>query len=282
MNVRVIGNARAENRPERRGPWRLLALLLLSSSLASVSTPAHGVADGQFWLRCAASNRLSDDPIIYPGEPGASHLHEFLGNESTNAHSTYAEMVSAETSCSLSGDTAAYWVPALIGPEGPVRVVGVAVYYRGPVGGRTVAPPPDHRAVVGPNGVKKSWWSCVGVVGTTSDTIPDCGDARVKANILFPECTDGRTDSADHREHLAFAIRGRCPSTHPVRITRVALHVTFDSNGGSGFTLSSDDGTPGASLHADFWNTWDQTTLESLVARCINLDLVCKNLRGSI
>jgi hypothetical protein len=279
VNVRVIRNVRAEHRTERRGPGRLLTVLLLSSSLASVSTPAHGAADGQFWLKCAASNRLSDDPIIYPGDPGASHLHEFLGNESTNAHSTYADMVTAETNCRLTADTAAYWVPALIGPDGPVRVVGVAVYYRGPVG-RTVAPPPDHRAVAGPSGINKSWRSCVGVVGTKSDTIPDCGDARVKANILFPECTDGRTDSADHRAHLAYVVKGRCPGTHPVRITRVALHVTFDSTGGSGFILSSDDGTPGASLHADFWNTWDQETLESLVARCINLDVVCKNLRG--
>jgi hypothetical protein len=33
---------------------------------------------GQFVVECPFSHALSDDPIIYPGDAGASHLHAFL------------------------------------------------------------------------------------------------------------------------------------------------------------------------------------------------------------
>src|ERR1700712_5491908 len=85
-------------------------------------------------LTCALSHRLSDDPITAHGVPGGSHLHDFTGNATTNANSTFASMESPVnrrpaatyngarivpgTSCNLptygagtAGDTAAYWRP---------------------------------------------------------------------------------------------------------------------------------------------------------------------------
>jgi hypothetical protein len=50
--------------------------------------------------------------------PGAAHLHEFFGNTSTNASSTYATMIAKATPCSVLGDTAGYWVPALFNGAG--------------------------------------------------------------------------------------------------------------------------------------------------------------------
>ena len=42
----------------------------------------------QFLVECDYSHMAEDDPIVYPGAPGASHLHVFFGNTSTNANST--------------------------------------------------------------------------------------------------------------------------------------------------------------------------------------------------
>src|SRR5262245_61740547 len=67
---------------------------------------------------CRFSHRNTDDPIVYPGQPGKSHDHTFIGNDSTNAFSTVETMLGASSSCRREGDTAGYWVPTLISPDG--------------------------------------------------------------------------------------------------------------------------------------------------------------------
>ena len=59
-----------------------------------------------------------DDPIVYPKQPGASHLHDFFGNTTTNAFSAYAGMLAGGTNCQEPGDTAASWAPALLRKHG--------------------------------------------------------------------------------------------------------------------------------------------------------------------
>src|SRR6185369_4163416 len=78
--------------------------------------PARAAQTGQFVLRCPYSHSLPDDPIVFPGQPGVSHLHDFLGNTSTDAFSTYGSMTlsSATTTCPpTTGDTSGYWIMAL-------------------------------------------------------------------------------------------------------------------------------------------------------------------------
>ncbi|MEI6403953.1 MAG: hypothetical protein WCP59_17400, partial [Actinomycetota bacterium] len=43
---------------------------------------------GQFVVECGFSHAGTDDPIVYPGQPGASHEHVFFGNTGTDAAST--------------------------------------------------------------------------------------------------------------------------------------------------------------------------------------------------
>jgi len=62
--------------------------------------------------------------------------------------------------------------------------------------------------------------------------------------------------------------KGACPTTHPVSVPRLHLKSVYDTYGGPGITLSS--GAPGT-MHADFWNTWDQTQLAFMIRSCINL-----------
>lgn len=78
---------------------------------------------------------------------------------------------------------------------------------------------------------------------------------------------------------MTYSSGRRCPTSHPVLLPRLTMHVTFDLNDGRGATLASDGGAPGGTqLHADFWNTWNQGVLEFLVNACLNTGRSCKRM----
>ena len=109
--------------------------------------PAAQAATPRFQIRCHPSHLAQEDPIVSPGVPSA-HMHEFFGNTTTNARSTYQSMVGGGTTCSAVADTAGYWVPTLISPDGQVvQAETILLYYRGEEGALTVAFPPDLRMV---------------------------------------------------------------------------------------------------------------------------------------
>ena len=62
-------------------------------------------------------------------------------------------------------------------------------------------------------------WSCGAVGGKPRYyTIPACtDDETLQLQATFPNCWDGRRlDSPDHKQHMKYASRGICPSSHPV------------------------------------------------------------------
>src|SRR5204863_3050651 len=90
----------------------------LGASTAACLTSGNP-ANGGWLIRSASDDgattytgSMMDDPIVFPGQPGASHMHDFFCNKATDAFSTYAQMIAAPTSCP-SGDTAGYWAPGL-------------------------------------------------------------------------------------------------------------------------------------------------------------------------
>jgi hypothetical protein len=249
-----------------------------------VGAPANAGGDGFVSIRCRFSLQAPDDPIVSPGLPGVTHLHQFFGSASTTADSTYQSMVDSTSSCRLSADTAGYWAPALLAPDGSVaRTVSQIAYYRA-LGDDPVQPfPPDLRMIAGFRTLTTGTehllgWGCSD--GEWEPTPPDCRDrGRLKASITFPSCWDGvRLDSPDHRSHMAYRVDKRCPDSHPVSLPTLKIHITFDVRDGRGYVLSSDEmsgTTGGRSLHADFWNTWDQQTLDALVDACLVAGLDC-------
>ena len=66
-----------------------------------------------FVSSCTFSHSAPDDPIVFFGQPGASHDHSFVGNTGTNASSTLESLLATGTTCHRPGDTAAYWMPTL-------------------------------------------------------------------------------------------------------------------------------------------------------------------------
>src|SRR5438309_2006703 len=79
---------------------------------------------GAFRVFCTAGQISKDDPLFYPGQPGASHLHQFFGNTGTNASSNYQSLrTSGGTTCGQSStpfNRSAYWYPAMLDGIGNV------------------------------------------------------------------------------------------------------------------------------------------------------------------
>jgi hypothetical protein len=91
-------------------------------------------AGGQFRAACEFSHFAYDDPLVYPGKPGASHLHMFFGNTHVNAFSTYDTLINSGSSTCNGQELnrTGYWVPALFDGNGNVRIPErVVVYYKG-------------------------------------------------------------------------------------------------------------------------------------------------------
>jgi hypothetical protein len=228
---------------------------------------------------CGFSHRNTDDPIVFPGEPGRSHDHTFLGNETTNALSTLDTLKGAASSCRRPDDTAAYWVPTLATSAGQaIEPRTATVYYRR----HTLAPvrtfPPGFELIAGnakatgAQGLRITSWNCGPIAGIRpQSTIPTCPDAvrqGLALHVQFPDCWDGvNLDSPDHQSHTAYSVRGVCPADHPVALPALQVNVRYPSAGGPGLTLSSGGQLSG---HADFFNAWNQVALERLVDGCLN------------
>ncbi|MCC2616534.1 DUF1996 domain-containing protein [Aestuariibacter halophilus] len=69
-------------------------------------------------INCDFAHASYDDPIVFPGQDGAAHLHRFYGNTLTDENSTTTSLFTdGESSCQ--GNTlnrSAYWVPTLLAP----------------------------------------------------------------------------------------------------------------------------------------------------------------------
>jgi Domain of unknown function (DUF1996) len=231
-----------------------------------------------FVSQCRFSHRAPDDPIVFPGQPGASHDHSFVGNRTTNASSTLGSLLSGGTTCHRAGDTAGYWMPTLIANGVPTAPLGATIYYRR----RTLAPvrafPPDFRMIAGdaraagPQDLRVAFWNC-GVEGGVppSSAPPACPEGRgreLRLHVTFPSCWDGkRRDSADHKSHVAYPMQGRCPSTHPFAVPQITLIYRYPVRDGSTVGLAS--GGP-YTAHADFLNAWKNSELRRLVDHCLN------------
>lgn len=269
---------------------RLAALLISSVAAIAGSTvlaePGHGgdraglaaLRGVNFVSACRFSHRAPDDPIVYPGRPGASHDHTFVGARTTNAFSTVDSLRASATTCRRVSDTAAYWAPTLLQNGRAVEPVAAQIYYRRRTLARVRPFPPglkmiagDHGAS-GPQGMRVTFWNCGVASGLpASPTVPRCPDAAagsLRLHVSFPDCWDGVSlDSADHRSHMAYSTGGRCPATHPVAVPAISLILRYPTAGGSGVELASGGQLSG---HADFVNAWKQGALNSLVNRCLN------------
>ena len=261
-----------------------IGVLLIATSFLPAVAGASDMTVG--WInKCDISHRAKNDPIVYPGQSGASHLHDFYGNRSTDASSTYDSLLGKNTTCELERDTAAYWFPTVYFNGEPRRPYSVKFYYRSIIDPPSdVQPFPKGLKMVwgdarasGPQDLNKVWWQCDHEEHTVTPHDCDRGE-HVVYHVKFPECWDGvHLDSADHRSHMSESVDrsgglDTCPRSHPVALPRLIARLEWDIRRGSKVTLAS--GFP-YTLHGDFVNSWHQRRLARLVSRCINAAIDC-------
>jgi hypothetical protein len=273
---------------------RVLALILLAplAAVVAVSAALAGNDDGKgrdmplrrlagvnFISACGFSHRAPDDPIVFPGRPGASHDHSFVGNRTTNASSTLASLLASGTSCrNRPADTAGYWMPTLFVGSQAVAPLGATIYYRRKATRHVQAFPPGLRMIAGdatataPQPLRVTFWNCGAFVGVPPQSSPpSCPAVRgsmLRLHVNFPSCWDGRNlDSSNHKSHLAYPVRGRCPTGYPVSVPAISLIYRYPTLGGADVSLASGGVY---SAHADFFNAWNQDALQRLVDDCLN------------
>jgi len=239
---------------------------------------ANKFAGVNFVSNCTFTHSAPDDPIVYPGQPGKSHDHTFVGNTSTDANSTLASLQAAGTTCRRQADKAAYWMPTLIVDGQPVKPLGATIYYRRNTMTRVHAFPPGFKMIAGdskaisPQGKRITFWNC-GVEGGVppSDAPPACPSGRgqeLRLHVNFGSCWDGTSlDSADHKSHVTYPTAGACPADHPVAVPAITLIYRYPVSGDHDFALSSGGVY---SAHADFFNAWNQNALRLFVNFCLN------------
>ncbi|WP_395622046.1 DUF1996 domain-containing protein [Sphingomonas daechungensis] len=250
---------------------------------------------GAFRFICNAGQLLKDDPIVYPGQPGKSHLHQFYGNTGANAYSTYSSLrASGSSTCMSPLNRSAYWMPAMLDGKGDViRPDYLAIYYkRRPISDPKCSlssgdPQAEGNCVPLPNGLKfifgydmitgkaptgSVYFNCDGP-GATQGHYPSIpaamatcpAGAKIGAIVNAPSCWDGKNlDSANHRDHVTYKSYGswgyaKCPDTHPYVIPDFTLQAWFSIQAGddlSQWQLSSDAMRPDLPHGSTFHADW--------------------------
>lgn len=256
--------------------------------------PAGNVRVPEFNASCLYSHSRPDDPIIFPGLAGASHMHSFIGNVGTNAATTTDTLLrNAGTSCKPANDLSAYWIPTLYERGQAIEPKDVVVYY----GSRLVNPtvtvpfPQGFRMIAGdaklqaptPAGSVNQFY-CAGAggeIGRSADgNWPLCAPgATLMFQLVFPDCWDGvNLDSPTHKSHVAYMTNGACTGEYPVAIPSISFLIAYPTSGSTaGFELAS---KMASSMHGDVFLAWDNIALGQRVKNCVVQSAKC-NTAGS-
>ncbi|MGW0733220.1 DUF1996 domain-containing protein [Streptomyces sp. NPDC002851] len=266
--------------------------------------PGENASRGSFTTDCGVNEngkRNPDNVIVAPGVPnGAHHMHDYIGNQATDAFSDDEDLANGDTSCRNQGDRSTYYWPVLRVQNGQDEEdanadgggndhnVGqiqtpteVTTEFRGsPVG--EVVPMPrflriitgDAKAFTNGDAEANASWSCTGFEDRQlTDKYPLCPEgSNVVRTFRFQSCWDGQnTDSANHRTHVAFADEnGACPQGFQA-IPQLVQRVVYDVAPQPNFAVDSfpEQLHKPVTDHGDFINVFDEELMRELTD-CIN------------
>jgi hypothetical protein len=239
--------------------------------------------NAEFNATCTFSHAAPDDPIVFPGLKGASHMHSFVGNDSTNANTTTDQLMQfTASSCNPMEDHSAYWIPTLYEHGQPVEPSQVIVYYGSLLDDKTktVPAPLGLRMIAGdakrqvptPQGAVNQFYCAGGPqdgkARSADGNWPVCDGGTLHFTLRFPDCWDGRNlDSPNHKEHVSFGGGGKCPDQFPVAIPAVTFSIAYPTSGTTdGFKLASG---LASSMHGDAFLAWEDAAMAHRVKDCV-------------
>ncbi|GGV15726.1 hypothetical protein GCM10010245_27190 [Streptomyces spectabilis] len=284
----------------------------ITSVRPNVQKPRNqrGASRGTFTTRCGTNENGKFNPdnvIVAPGvSNGAHHMHDYVGNQETDAFSSDQELAGGRTSCRNQGDKSTYYWPVLRLQNGndeddsdadgggrdknfgeiqtPDQVT--LKFVGSPVGKVTAMPrflrviTGDAKAFTNGDANANASWSCTGFENRQlKDKYPICPEgSKVVRTFNFQSCWDGRnTDSANHRTHVAFADprSGRCPQGFRA-VPQLVQRIVYDVPPGPGFAVDSfpEQLHKPVTDHGDFINVFDRKLMQR-VAACINDNRRC-------
>lgn len=191
-----------------------------------ISPPARGIAPHsrfqpapdtyhhEFQADCAPGHWAPDDPIVYPGQAGASPDHTFMG-ATTNARSTTESLYASSTSCVTPQDKSAYWFPTMDNGDQVVTPPGRRWFITSRLSTATppsfpsptacaswsAAPPPPRTS----SATHPGRWRAGSAVTARTTGIPDQLSLRHTADVRMqsPGCWDGvHVDLADLKSQM--------------------------------------------------------------------------------
>nr|WSW69601.1 DUF1996 domain-containing protein [Streptomyces sp. NBC_00995] len=278
----------------------------------NVERPARlrGASRGTFTTECGRNRNGKFNPdnvIAAPGVAnGAHHMHDYVGNQATDAFSGDEDLAAGDTTCRNQGDRSTYYWPVLRLRNGAAendadadgggkdQNVGeiqtpsqVTLRFVGSPTGKVTAMPRflriitgDAKAFTNGDANANASWSCTGFEDRQlKDKYPICPeDSQVVRSFAFQSCWDGRnTDSANHRTHVAFAQDdGRCPNGFRA-IPQLVQRIVYDVPAGPGFAVDSfpEQLHKPVTDHGDFINVFDDRLMRKVVS-CVNDGRKCR------
>ncbi|WP_211304672.1 DUF1996 domain-containing protein [Umezawaea tangerina] len=278
--------------PVDQAKWN--AQLAAFRAMTPRPAPPNPNRNPEFNATCTYSHSAQDDPIVFPGQPGASHMHSFIGNDRTAAATTVDDLMRfTASSCQPLQDHSAYWVPTLFEHDQPVQPKQVVVYYGSLLTdkSKTVPMPQGLRMIVGdatrqvptPVGAVNQFYCAGGPLDGKSRSRdgnwPVCDGGTLHFTMRFPDCWDGRNlDSPDHKSHVAWGQGGQCTEQFPVPIPAVTFSISYETSGSvDGFRLASG---MASSMHGDGFFAWDEDALGHRVKDCVVQVVQCNTAGG--
>jgi hypothetical protein len=281
-------------------PRDFIPVELIAPNVRQVALGSAGSA-GSFTSSCGTNvegHRNSDNFMVVPGKVnGAQHIHDYVGNLSTDAFSTDESFAAAGTTCT-NGDKSTYFWPVLRstgvqsidadadggGRDGNVgeiqRPARAQLQFRGNSTERVTAMPDqlaimtgDAKAATNGGANANAAWTCTGFEDRTTTKYPLCPQGSQLVRILdFPSCWDGKNlDSANHRTHVLFPQQNGSCSAGRVTLPQLRITLTFDRPVGMGFAVDAfpDQQHKPVTDHADFMNLMPPAVMAQAVD-CIN------------
>jgi hypothetical protein len=275
---------------------------------ASAPRPGPAASIGSFRSLCGRNedgHRNSDNFITAPGRSnGAHHVHDYVGNTSTDGASTDQSLAAAGTTCAR-GDQSVYFWPVLrdirhTGPDADrpgggqdgnlghiLTPTAVALAFLGnPTA--PVQPMPrflrvvtgDAKAVTNGPAAARAHWTCSGTpTRATATHYPLCPAGQLVHRVgEFPSCWNGADlDSQTHRTHVTFPdpATGACPAG-TVPIPRLRITLSYPAPAGHSYavdTFPNQQRKP-VTDHFDFENLMPERLMGHAV-ECINAGRSC-------